>query len=114
MNASNNESDNGDKDVSLCDLIQASEDYEPHNNLFLMERKKELINIIKSNLTEREQTILLRRFGIQDDREQTLEEIGNAIGLTRERIRQIEVEALFKLNNNETLREKFLELNNGL
>lgn len=114
MNASNNESDNGDKDVSLCDLIQASEDYEPHNNLFLMERKKELINIIKSNLTEREQTILLRRFGIQDEREQTLEEIGNAIGLTRERIRQIEVEALFKLNSNEALREKFLELNNGL
>lgn len=114
MNASNNESDNGDKDVALCDLIQASEDYEPHNNLFLMERKKELINIIKSNLTEREQTILLRRFGIQDEREQTLEEIGNAIGLTRERIRQIEVEALFKLNSNEALREKFLELNNGL
>lgn len=103
-------SNEGDKVVFFGDMVTASEQYEPDNELFLSERKSELINIIENNLTDREQIVILRRFGIENGREQTLEEIGNVIGLTRERVRQIEGEALTKLNNNLDLREKFLEL----
>jgi len=52
-----------------------------------------------SCLTEREQEILALRYGLADDEERTLEEVGKLFGLTRERIRQIESKALQTLNN---------------
>jgi RNA polymerase primary sigma factor len=48
-------------------------------------------------LTDREKAILAMRFGLNDGVEKTLEEIGKVFGVTRERIRQIESEALKKL-----------------
>jgi len=50
-----------------------------------------------TTLTERERRILTMRFGLDDDESMTLERIGKAFGVTRERIRQIQVEALAKL-----------------
>ena len=50
-----------------------------------------------SALDEREQTILKLRYGLGDDEPMTLKEIGTKIGLTRERVRQLEIEALAKL-----------------
>ncbi len=50
-------------------------------------------------VTDREKLVLKMRFGIDSEREYTLEEIGNLMGLTRERIRQIELEALRKIRS---------------
>jgi RNA polymerase primary sigma factor len=50
-------------------------------------------------LTPRERTVIERRFGLSDDQEQTLTAIGREIGVTRERIRQIEESALRKLRH---------------
>jgi RNA polymerase primary sigma factor len=50
-------------------------------------------------LDAREATVLKMRFGLEDTPTHTLKEIGEALGLTRERVRQIEVEALSKLQH---------------
>ena len=52
-----------------------------------------------TTLTPREEKILRMRFGIGDDSQRTLEEVGNDFSLTRERIRQIEAKALRKLRH---------------
>ena len=53
-------------------------------------------------LPERERAILQLRYGLIDERRRTLEEVGVAFGITRERTRQIEAEALRKIRNSET------------
>ena len=55
------------------------------------------------SLNEREQMILKLRFGIDDGRQRTLEEVGKVYGVTRERIRQIEEKALQKMRKNKSL-----------
>jgi RNA polymerase primary sigma factor len=55
-------------------------------------------------LNERERTILRLRYGIHDGQPRTLEEVGRTLGITRERTRQIEAEALGRLRNSETSR----------
>ena len=52
-----------------------------------------------STLTEREQEILAMRFGIKTGQPKTLEEVGEAMSLTRERVRQIESRAMSKLRH---------------
>jgi len=56
-----------------------------------------LVREVLASLTPRERTILAQRFGLDDDSPRTLEEIGQDFGVTRERIRQIQEEALKKL-----------------
>jgi RNA polymerase primary sigma factor len=57
----------------------------------------ELVREVLGTLDRRESTILTLRFGLEDDRPRTLEEIGARLGVTRERIRQIQEQALLKL-----------------
>jgi RNA polymerase primary sigma factor len=57
------------------------------------------INEVLAELTERERKIILMRFGLEDDRARTLEEVGKVFNVTRERIRQIEAKALRKLRH---------------
>jgi RNA polymerase primary sigma factor len=60
---------------------------------------KDQVQDVLSTLTPREQKVLMLRFGLEDDRSRTLEEVGLAFNVTRERIRQIEKKALRKLRH---------------
>ena len=60
---------------------------------------KEQIDDVLDSLTEREKRVLQLRFGLEDGRSRTLEEVGRDFGVTRERIRQIEAKALRKLRH---------------
>ena len=60
---------------------------------------KEKMEDVLENLTVREKKVLQLRFGLEDGRPRTLEEVGQEFGVTRERIRQIEAKALRKLRH---------------
>ncbi len=60
---------------------------------------KEQMEDVLGTLSERERQVLAMRFGLEDGRSRTLEEVGKAFGVTRERIRQIEAKALRKLRH---------------
>ncbi len=89
----------GEEDDShLGDFIEDETTVSPDqyaNNELL----KDEINAILSTLTEREEKVLRLRFGLEDGRTRTLEEVGKEFDVTRERIRQIEAKALRKLKN---------------
>lgn len=89
----------GEEDDShLGDFITDDEAESPEESAsFVLLR--EHMNGILGTLTEREETVLRLRFGLNDGRPRTLEEVGQAFGVTRERIRQIEAKALRKLRH---------------
>ena len=60
---------------------------------------KEQVGEVLHTLSEREARVLQLRFGLEDGRQRTLEEVGRTFGVTRERIRQIEAKALRKLRH---------------
>ena len=60
---------------------------------------KEQLHSILSSLSDRERAVLSMRFGLEDGESHTLEEVGQAFGVTRERVRQIESKALRKLRH---------------
>lgn len=79
----------------ICDIKSKSiEEYIDENDL-----KKELKSIIEKHLKVREKEILISRFGLNGGNRQTLQEVGQVYGCTRERIRQIEAKALRKLRD---------------
>ncbi|MGY0005151.1 sigma-70 family RNA polymerase sigma factor, partial [Micromonospora sp. I033] len=61
--------------------------------------RRRYLDEVLETLSEREATVICQRFGLDDDRPSTLDEIGTRIGLTRERVRQIESQALRKLRH---------------
>jgi RNA polymerase primary sigma factor len=63
----------------------------------MLETDTELVREVLTTLTERENNILKLRFGLDDGNQRTLEEIGAKMGVTRERIRQIQDGALKKM-----------------
>lgn len=66
-----------------------------------------LIPTLQSILTKKELYVLSKRFGLAGEQPKSLEEIGNKLGVTRERVRQIEVKALRKLRNNREFSGRF-------
>lgn len=87
-----------DEDTSMGELIADSHSEDPFNNI-LQEANRQILDQVLSTLSEREAEILRMRFGIDQDKAMTLEEIGQHFGVTRERIRQIEGRAIRKLRN---------------
>ncbi len=87
----------GDEDDStLSDFIPDERNATP-SQLTARAMLRDLIKEIMIDLTDREQQILKMRFGLDDGVSHTLEEVGKAFGVTRERIRQIEAKALEKI-----------------
>ena len=85
-----------EEDSALGDFI-ADEDAPTPLEAATHQLLKEHVNEVLALLTPREQKILRMRFGLEDGRSHTLEEVGQEFGVTRERIRQIEAKALAKL-----------------
>ncbi len=85
-----------DKDSSLSEFIEDEEGLTPPE-IAANQLLKEQVASVLALLTPREQKILRMRFGLEDGRSHTLEEVGLEFGVTRERIRQIEAKALTKL-----------------
>ena len=89
----------GEEDDShLGDFIKDEHNMSPEDYT-TNELLKDEINDILSTLTEREEKVIRLRFGLEDGKARTLEEVGQMFGVTRERIRQIEAKALRKLRH---------------
>ena len=87
-----------EEDSHLGDFIPDEGASEPSEAASFTLLKEQLIDVL-STLTPREEKVLKLRFGIEDGRSRTLEEVGKEFQVTRERIRQIEAKALRKLRH---------------
>ncbi|MDN6193489.1 MAG: RNA polymerase sigma factor RpoD [Alkalibacterium sp.] len=89
----------GEEDDShLGDFIEDDGATSPSDNAAYELLKNELEDVLDT-LTDREENVLRLRFGLDDGRQRTLEDVGKVFGVTRERIRQIEAKALRKLRH---------------
>lgn len=96
---------NDEDDATVGDLVADHSAEMPGDSIILEDNKKMVIAVLDT-LSQREKEVMMMRFGIEDDKPHTLEEIGQHLGVTRERIRQIETKALRKLRN--PIRSKML------
>jgi RNA polymerase primary sigma factor len=95
-----------DDDSVLGDFIEDTEARNPEDSAteeLLKEQVKDMLGV----LTEREQKILKMRFGLEDGKSHTLEEVGQEFAVTRERIRQIEAKALSKLRKHKDAKKLY-------
>jgi RNA polymerase primary sigma factor len=87
-----------DEDTHMGDMIENRASISPSEALLTLDLKERTSSVLKM-LTPREQTVIRMRFGFDDGTEHTLEEVGRSLGLTRERIRQIEAKAMCNLQD---------------
>jgi RNA polymerase primary sigma factor len=87
-----------EEDSNLGDFIEDHKAPAP-SDAASRQMLKEQMDDVLSSLSEREKEVLIMRFGLEDGRTRTLEEVGKQFGVTRERIRQIEAKALRKLRH---------------
>lgn len=93
-----------EEDSVLGDFIEDEDTVSPEESA-TTQLLKEHVKDMLSGLTEREQKILKLRFGLEDGKSHTLEEVGQEFSVTRERIRQIEAKALAKLRKHKDARK---------
>jgi RNA polymerase primary sigma factor len=87
---------NRDEETYLGDLIEDNESARPDSTT-VEELMRQDLNRMLSQLTPRERDIMHLRYGLEDGRQRTLEEVGRLFNITRERVRQIEHKAFRKL-----------------
>jgi RNA polymerase primary sigma factor len=88
----------GDEDTELADFIGDTTSPSPFDGAEKNEFTDQILMVLKT-LTPVEEKVIRMRFGIGAERDQTLEEVGRSLSLTRERVRQIEAKALRKLKH---------------
>ena len=88
-----------DGENSLGDMVEDKREATPEEAMDVLVRKEEVSELLAS-LTERERQVIGLRYGLEDGRTHTLEEIGGILNVTRERVRQIEARAMEKLREN--------------
>ena len=98
-----------DEGSVLGDFIEDSEAVSPTKESFKELLQAELQKALREKLTPRERRVLELRYGLDDNQPRTLDEVGEIFGISRERVRQIQKEALEKLKHSDLLRklEKF-------
>jgi len=106
-------SDDEDNNSSYKDIIKDESTISPEDSASQDLMMQQLNEILK-DILPREQKVLRMRFGLEDGIPHTLEEVGEVFGVTRERIRQIEMKALKKLKNHPLINrlKEFYEHNN--
>lgn len=87
------------EDLCIGDFIEDKKQNSPEKEVQISSLKRQIPKILEY-LTEREKRVLEERFGIKDNKPKTLFEVGNILGYSKERIRQIECDALKKLRHN--------------
>ena len=92
------------EDLCIQDYIEDTTFCSPENNTQKILESKDIMRLLKC-LDQREQEIIKRRFGIDSEEPKTLEQIGNALGFSKERIRQLESCALQKLRKVEYIND---------
>jgi RNA polymerase primary sigma factor len=96
-----------EEDSHLGDFVEDNESPAPSDSASYSLLREQLCNVLHT-LTAREEQVIKLRFGLEDGRPRTLEEVGRQFNITRERIRQIEAKALRKLRHpsrSKTLRD---------
>ncbi len=93
------QSDQGEQGWSIEEMLMDSRSKTPDTEMVETDDLKHVM-VLLDKMDKREATVLRMRFGLDDEEPKTLKEIGECLGLTRERVRQIESEALAKLGDN--------------
>lgn len=88
----------GDEDTELEDFIGDKNSPSPFSDAERVEMSEHIQRVLRT-LTEKEEKVIRMRFGIGEERDHTLEEVGRHLSITRERVRQIEAKALRKLKH---------------
>lgn len=102
--------DNDEDDSLLRDFIEDEDSVTPEESA-ASQLLKEQVNSVLSTLSDREQKIIKMRFGLENGKSHTLEEVGQEFAVTRERIRQIEAKALAKLRKHKDAKKLHEYLN---
>ncbi|HEX6967554.1 MAG TPA: sigma-70 family RNA polymerase sigma factor, partial [Micromonosporaceae bacterium] len=86
-----------DGESVLGDFVAVVDPRQEHDDDFASDRLRDEVELVLASLPQREQKVIRLRYGLDDGRQRTLDEVGREFGLSRERVRQIEKVTLHKL-----------------